>query len=141
MQQVTRLPRPVATAIGAALLACAAAAWLITAQQAMSTTDGLAMMGAGLFLVTWLLMMVAMMFPSVAPMTLAFASMTRLRGDAPLAVELFVLGYLAVWALLGLVPLAVQQAINQIWMSPPSWLPRAGGAAIIGAGLYPFPPL
>ena len=141
MQQVTRLPRPVATTIVAALLACAAAAWLVTAQQAASMTDGVAMMGAGLFLVTWLLMMVAMMFPSVAPMTLAFASMTRLRGDAPLAVELFVLGYLAVWALSGLVPLGVQQAINQIWMSPPSWLPRAGGAVIIVAGIYQFTPL
>jgi len=141
MQQVTRLPRPVATTIVAALLACAAVAWLVTAQQAASMTDSLAMMGAGLFLVTWLLMMVAMMFPSVAPMTLAFASMTRLRGDASAATVVFVLGYLAVWALSGLVPLGVQQAINQIWMSPPSWLPRAGGAVIIVAGLYQFTPL
>ena len=141
MQQVTRLPRPVATTIVAALLACAAAAWLVTAQQAASMTDGVAMMGAGLFLVTWLLMMVAMMFPSVAPMTLAFASMTRLRGDASAATVVFVLGYLAVWALSGLVPLGVQQAVNQIWMSPPSWLPRAGGAVIILAGIYQLTPL
>jgi predicted metal-binding membrane protein len=141
MQQVTPLPRPLATAIVAVLLACAAAAWLITAQQAASMMDGAAMMGAGLFLVTWLVMMVAMMFPSVAPMTLAFASMTRLRGEGSIATALFVLGYLAVWALSGVVPLGVQQAINQIWMSPPSWLPRAGGALILVAGLYQFTPL
>src|SRR4051794_40738125 len=120
-QQVARLPRPLATAIVVVLLACAAAAWLITARQAASMTDGAAMMGAGLFLVTWLVMMVAMMFPSVAPMTLAFASMTRLRGEASVKTALFVVGYLAVWALSGVVPLGVQQAINQIWMSPPSW--------------------
>jgi predicted metal-binding membrane protein len=131
----------VATAIVAALLACAAAAWLITAQQAASMMGGVAMMSTGLFLVTWLVMMVAMMFPSVAPMTLAFASMTRYRGDASVATVLFVLGYLVVWTLSGLVPLGAQQAVAQIWMSPPSWLPRAGGAVIIVAGIYQFTPL
>jgi len=74
VQQVARLPRPAAAAIVAALLACAAVAWLITIRQAGSMgTGGVRMMSAGLFLVTWLVMMVAMMFPSVAPMTLAFA--------------------------------------------------------------------
>jgi len=141
MQQVTRLPRPVATAIVAALLACAAAAWLLTAQQAASMMGGVAMMGAGLFLITWLVMMVAMMFPSVAPMTLAFASMTRFRGEGSVPTVLFVLGYLAVWAVSGLVPLGVQQAVIHIWMAPPSWLPRAGGAVIIVAGIYQFTPL
>src|SRR3989440_7267713 len=102
---------------------------------------GVAMMGAGLFLITWLVMMVAMMFPSVAPMTLAFASMTRFRGEGSLPTVLFVLGYLAVWAVSGLVPLGVQQAVNHIWMAPPSWLPRAGGAVIIVAGIYQFTPL
>src|SRR5205814_10610412 len=97
---------------------------------------GVAMMCAGVFLVTWLLMMVAMMFPSVAPMTLAFASMTRLRGDASAATVVFVLGYLAVWALSGLLPLGVQQAVNQIWMPQPSWLPRAGRAVDHDPGIY-----
>ena len=68
-------------ALVAALLVCAAVAWLITISQAGSIgMGGMAMLSAGLFLVTWLVMMVAMMFPSVAPMTLTFASFSRSRG-------------------------------------------------------------
>jgi len=142
VQQVARLPRPVAAAIVAALLACAAVAWLITIRQAGSMgTGGVAMMSAGLFLVTWLVMMVAMMFPSVAPMTLAFASVTRSRGEGYLPTAAFVLGYILVWAVSGLVPLAVLQALDHIWMTPPSWLPRLGGAVIVIAGIYQFTPL
>jgi len=142
VQQVARLPRPLATAIVAALLACAAAAWLITIRQAASMEmGGVAIMSAGLFLVTWLVMMVAMMFPSVAPMTLAFASVTRSRGEGYVPTALFVLGYIAVWVVSGLVPLAVLQALSQVWMTPPSWLARAGGAVIVVAGIYQFTPL
>ena len=113
MQQVARLPRPAAAAIVAALLACAAVAWLITIRQAGSMgTGGVRMMSAGLFLITWLVMMVAMMFPSVAPMTLAFASVTRSRGEGYLPTAAFVLGYILVWAVCGLVPLAVLQALE-----------------------------
>jgi predicted metal-binding membrane protein len=31
--------------------------------------------------------------------------------------------------------------VNQIWMTAPSWLPRAGGVVIILAGIYQFTPL
>jgi len=142
VQQVARLPRPAAAAIVAALLACAAVAWLITIRQAGSMgTGGVRMMSAGLFLITWLVMMVAMMFPSFAPMTLAFASVTRSRGEGYLPTAAFVLGYILVWAVCGLVPLAVLQALDHIWMTPPSWLPRLGGAVIVIAGIYQFTPL
>lgn len=142
MQQVAPLPKPLATAIVAVLLGCAAVAWLFTISQASSMGAGaVAMMGAGLFLITWLVMMVAMMFPSVAPMTLAFASVTRSRGEGVLPTSAFVLGYLLVWTAAGLVPLGVLQVANQVWMEPPSWLPRVGGAVIILAGIYQFTPL
>src|SRR5438105_9371634 len=102
---------------------------------------GVAMMGAGLFLVTWVVMMVAMMFPSVAPITLAFASVTRSRGQGYVPTAVFVIGYIGVWAAAGLIPLAVLQALNQVWMAPPAWLPRAAGAVIVLAGVYQFTPL
>ncbi|OLC47708.1 MAG: hypothetical protein AUH80_04645 [Chloroflexi bacterium 13_1_40CM_4_65_16] len=141
-QRVAPLARPASVALVAALLVCAAVAWLITISQAGSIgMGGMAMLSAGLFLVTWLVMMVAMMFPSVAPMTLTFASFSRSRGEGYLPAALFVLGYIAVWTVSGLVPLAVQQAVTQIWMTPPSWLPRASGAVIIVAGIYQFTPL
>lgn len=136
------MPRPAATAIVLALLLCAAAAWVITIRQAGSMgMGGVAMLGGGLFLTTWLVMMVAMMFPTVAPITLAFASVTRSRGEGYVPTAIFVLGYLAVWAAAGLVPLAVLQAAGQLWMTPPSWLPRAGGAVVVLAGIYQFSPL
>jgi predicted metal-binding membrane protein len=140
--QSLSLPRPASVAIVVALLSCAAAAWLIVFSQSSSMAmGGMAMMGAGLFLITWLVMMVAMMFPSVAPMTLAFASVTRSLGAGYSAVVAFVFGYLLVWAAAGLVPLAILQAMNHLWMTPPSWLPRVGGAVIILAGVYQFTPL
>jgi predicted metal-binding membrane protein len=142
--RVASLPRPVSATIVAALLVCAAAAWLFTITQAnsMSMGGGLAMIGAGLFLITWLVMMVAMMFPSVAPMTLAFASVTRARGEGSTPTVAFVAGYLLVWTAAGVIPLAVVQVLNQVWMTtPPSWLPRVSGAVIIVAGIYQFTPL
>ena len=138
------LPRPVAAAIIAALLVCAAAAWLLTVQQAasMAGMGGVAMVGAGLFLVTWVLMMVAMMFPSIAPMVLAHAGIVRSRGEGALPTIAFVLGFLVVWSAAGLVPLAVIQVLGS---SPASsitmWLPQLGGAVILVAGVYQFTPL
>ena len=142
MQQVAPLPRPTAAAIVMALLTCAAAAWLFTVARADSMGfGGMAMMTAGLFMITWLVMMVAMMLPSVAPMTLAFAAVTRSRGEGLLPVAALVLGYLLVWTAAGLIPLGILQAVNQTWMSPPPWLARVGGLVIILAGIYQFTPL
>jgi predicted metal-binding membrane protein len=138
------LPRPVATAIIAALLVCAAAAWLFTAQQAasMSGMGGMAMLGAGVFLGVWVVMMVAMMFPSVAPMVLAHARIVRSRGEGARPIISFVAGYLVVWTAAGLVPLAVIQLLGSSIASPlDGWLPRLGGSVILLAGVYQLTPL
>jgi predicted metal-binding membrane protein len=141
---VSSLPRPVATAIIAALLLCAAAAWAFTAQQAasMSGMGGMAMLGAGLFLVIWVVMMVAMMFPSTAPMVLTHARVVRSRGEGSLPTVAFVLGYLMVWTAAGLVPLAIIQLAGSSLVTPlAGWLPRLGGAVILAAGAYQLTPL
>jgi predicted metal-binding membrane protein len=138
------LPRPVATAIVGSLLVCAAAAWVITAEQSssMSGMGGVAMLGAALFLVTWLVMMVAMMFPSVAPMVLAHARVVRSRGEGPAPTVTFVIGYLLVWTAAGLLPLAVIQLLGSSIAGPVGgWLPRAAGAVILVAGAYQLTPL
>jgi predicted metal-binding membrane protein len=134
----------VATAIIGALLVCAAAAWLVTAEQAssMSRMGGVAMLGAGLFLVTWLVMMVAMMFPSVAPIVLTHARVVRSRGEGTAPTVSFVLGYLVVWTAAGLVPLAVIQLLGSSITAPVSgWLPRLAGAVVLLAGAYQLTPL
>lgn len=99
------------------------------------------MMPLPAFIAVWVVMMIAMMFPSVAPMTLAFASITHSRGQGYLPTAAFVAGYIAVWTVAGLIPLGFLQAIDALWMTPPSWLSRAAGLVIIAAGFYQFTPL
>jgi predicted metal-binding membrane protein len=140
--RVSHLPRRLSVTIVVALLVCAAAAWLITIRQASSMDmGGMAMLSAGVFLVTWLVMMVAMMFPTIAPITLAFAGVTRARGEGILSIASFVIGYLIVWTAVGLVPLVVLEGFSQMWIPTPSWLPRLGGAVVVLAGVYQFTPL
>lgn len=141
--RVSALPRPVAGAIVAALLTCAAAAWLLTIRQAASMgMSGVAMMDAGLFLLTWVVMMVAMMFPAVAPVVLAHASVSRSRGAGSLPTAAFVAGYLVTWTAAGLVPLAVIQALSSPYAAPIAvWLPRLAGMVIVLAGIYQLTPL
>jgi predicted metal-binding membrane protein len=144
MSSDVALPRPLATAITAALLGCAAAAWLVSAGRAasMAGMGGMAMVGAGLFLVTWVVMMVAMMFPSVVPMVLTHAGAVRSRGEGTVPTAAFVVGYLVVWMVAGLVPLGVIQFLGSSIATPLSgWLPRLGGAVVVLAGTYQLTPL
>jgi predicted metal-binding membrane protein len=137
------LPKPVTAAIIASLLTCAAAAWLITIRQAASMgMGGVAMMDAAIFLITWVVMMVAMMFPAVSPMVLAHASVVRSRGGGSMPTVVFVAGYLVVWTAAGLVPLgAIQILGSSAGMQFGDWLPRLGGAVVLLAGVYQFTPL
>ena len=138
------LSRPVATAIIAALLGCAAVAWLVIAQQAasMAAMGGIAMFGAGLFLVTWAVMMVAMMFPAVAPMVLTHAGIVRSRGEGTMGTVAFVVAYLVAWTAAGVVPLGVIQLLGSSIAAPvDGWLPRLGGAIVVLAGVYQLTPL
>jgi predicted metal-binding membrane protein len=108
----------------------------------MSSMGGMAMLGAGLFLLTWVVMMVAMMFPATVPMVLTHARVVRSRGEGSLPTVAFVLGYLVVWAAAGLVPLAIIQLAGSSVAAPLSgWLPRVGGAVILLAGIYQLTPL
>ncbi len=71
------------TLILAPLLILAAASWAILIWQSR-TMNGMGMgltmgMGAALLLAIWVVMMIAMMFPTVAPMILVFARAQRDR--------------------------------------------------------------
>src|SRR5207248_873208 len=59
----------------------------------------------GWFLGVWVVMMAAMMFPSVAPTVALYARMTRRR--APARPLLFTAGYLVTWAAAGAVAFAL----------------------------------
>jgi predicted metal-binding membrane protein len=144
-----------AAAILLCLLGLSAAAWALAAGQAgpgpaMGLLGSLRMagphgmgsgvdmaMGASLFVGMWVTMTVAMMFPSVAPMVMAHARLSAGRRQGPLAVPLFVGGYLLSWTLVGV---AAYGAHRTTLALAPSLSERAGGlvagGALAGAGLY-----
>jgi predicted metal-binding membrane protein len=133
----------------AVLLILAAASWAILVWQAGSMSMmGLTMgMSAPLFLAIWIVMMVAMMFPTAAPMILMFdriAAGKQARGQAFVPTWVFVAAYLVIWVLFGVAAYVVAAAVEASAMQMP-WLmdngARLGGVVLIIAGLYQLSPL
>jgi predicted metal-binding membrane protein len=132
------------------LLVLAAAAWVLVLQQAGMGMDGTGLlmgMGPALFLALWIAMMVAMMFPTAAPMILVFARVhagRREKGHAFVPTWVFVLAYLVVWTLFGALAYLLAVAGQALAENVP-WLmanaARVGGLAIVLAGLYQLSPL
>ncbi len=122
------------------LLALAAAAWYLTA----ASFGPMAMMelSVPIYMATWLTMMVAMMFPAVAPVVVTFARVAHARHEASLTVPAFVGGYLGVWTAAGLIPLALYLSsrgmVAGMSASPPGAV--AIGAVLFVAGIYQFTP-
>jgi predicted metal-binding membrane protein len=144
------LPRERNAIIGA-LLALAAVAWGLLIWQSTRMGDdamGLTMgMGAPLFIAIWVAMMVAMMFPTAAPMILMFGRVyagKRQRDQAFVPTWVFVGAYLVVWALFG--ALAYGLAVGAERLADRSmWLmdhaTRIGGGVLVAAGLYQLSPI
>ena len=136
-----------ALSILVALLALAGLAWVYVSSQggAMTMSVGADFESFAIFLATWVVMMAAMMFPSVAPVVLVYAQYTRQRAGAwPLLAALFVAGYLMIWSAVGvaafvlvalLAPFIVQIPVVQA--APQAFL----GAVIAVGGLYQLTPL
>jgi predicted metal-binding membrane protein len=125
----------------AILLAFAAIAWYLTVQQVigMAGMSGPGEMAAPLFMGMWLTMMVAMMFPTIGPMVLAHRGTVRRQGGSRLATACFVLGYLIVWSLIGLVPLAAFIALRGLPVEARTdWFPFVAGTVLVVAGAYQF---
>ena len=94
----------------------------------------------GWFLGVWVVMMAAMMFPSLAPTVALYSRMTRDR-IAPL---LFSAGYLVAWAAAGVAAFAVARSGGAIVGDVLAW-DRAGrwvaGATLLVAAAYELTPL
>lgn len=134
------------------LLALAAVSWIallrwepgMGGEEMMGPTMDL---GPLLFLTVWVVMMVAMMFPTAAPMILMFARVQagkRVQGQTFVPTWVFVAGYLIVWIAFGVliygVALIAERAIQgSAWLSMNA--ARLGGALIVLAGLYQLSPL
>jgi predicted metal-binding membrane protein len=135
------------------LLALAAGAWAALLWQSvdadMDATMASPTMGlrAPLFLAIWVTMMVAMMFPTAAPMILTFHKVQagkRERGDAFVSTWMFVAAYILVWALAGVAAYAGALAAEAVAVRAAlssTTAARIGGAVIILAGIYQITPL
>jgi len=126
------------------LFALAALAWWSTAERmaGMDAGPGTDLGALGWFLGVWVVMMAAMMFPSVAPTVALYAQMTRRRGlSRPL---LFASSYLLVWGVAGMAAYGLFHLGRSLfgadlgWDSGGRWF--AGGVLMIAA-LYELTPL
>jgi len=94
------------------------------------------------FVGVWVVMMAAMMFPSVAPTVALYSRMTESR--SPVAPLLFTSGYLVAWASVGVFAFALASAGGRISGDVLAW-DRAGrwvaAATLIVAAVYELTPL
>jgi predicted metal-binding membrane protein len=90
----------------------------------------------------WAAMMVAMMAPTLAPVTLAHQAALRERGGGPAPTAAFVTGFLVVWAATGLVAWPPYRLILELPASAAHsrWLPTLAGALLVAIGAYQFSP-
>jgi predicted metal-binding membrane protein len=76
----------------------------------------------GLVLIMWAMMMVAMMVPTAAPMTLMYAAVARKAATRPNplgATFVFVGGYIAIWTVFSLVVTIAQFALDRAALLSP----------------------
>jgi len=141
-------PRNVILAV---LLALAAAAWAVLIWQSQTMDDedmGLTMgMGAPLFIAIWAAMMVAIMFPTAAPMVLTFARVQanrRAQARPFVPTWLFTGSYIVLWSATGVLAY-LAAAFGDSLAEDSMWLMnnagRIGGAVIALAGVYQLSPL
>jgi predicted metal-binding membrane protein len=156
------LPRRDRIAVLAELFGVTLLAWLYLVEMATGmvgmpasdmTGGGAAMQlqpwtvrDAALMFAMWAVMMVGMMVPTAAPMTLVYAAVARKAARegtvlAPTAV--FVLGYVAMWTGFSAGATAAQWGLERAALLSPMLVttsPTLGAALLIGAGIYQLTP-
>jgi predicted metal-binding membrane protein len=126
----------------ALLFALAAVGWWSTAVRMEGMDEGpwTALGALGWFVGVWIVMMAAMMFPSLSPTVALYARMTTDR----LAPLLFTAGYLVVWGAAGVAGFAIARAGGAIAGDVLAW-DRAGrwvaGVTLLVAAAYELTPL
>jgi predicted metal-binding membrane protein len=128
----------------ALLVALAAVGWWSTVARMRGMDDGpwTALGTVGWFLGVWVVMMAAMMFPSLAPTVALYSRMTRQR--SPVSPLLFTVGYLVTWGTAGAFAFAIARAGGMIagdllaWERAGRWL---AAATLLAAAVYELSPL
>ena len=127
----------------AGLFALAGIGWWWTLRQMRGMDDGpwTALGTFGWFLSVWVVMMAAMMFPSVAPTVALYARMSRKSRLQP---WVFTIGYLATWSGAGVLAFGIGVAAKGAAGGALAWgqagRPIAGATLVVAAG-YELTPL
>jgi predicted metal-binding membrane protein len=128
----------------ALLFAVAAVGWWWTAGQMAGMDNGpwTGLGTFGWFLAVWIVMMAAMMFPSVAPTVALYSRMTKQR--SPLLPLWYAAGYLLTWAAAGVAAFAIGVGLSAISGDVFAW-DRGGrwtaGGTLVAAAVYELTPL
>ena len=151
LRRVPRLPSAVQLGLIFGLVLLAAIAWAMTGDRmaGMDAGPGTDLGGLGFWLTAWVVMMAAMMFPSIAPMVLMYARVEegkRQRGQPTQAgaTAVFVGGYLLTWAAVGLFAYAIFEIGRSLDLGFLAWDsggPYVAGGVIVAAGIYQLTPL
>ena len=135
----------------ATLVVLAVVGWLVTDKRmaGMDAGPGTDPGALGFYVGVWVVMMAAMMFPSIWPMVVAYAAIQRGRRErgksrsGPVAVGLFVGGYLAAWTAFGLATYGVPQLGRSLSIDALAWDsagPYVAGGVILAAAVYQLTP-
>jgi len=136
----------------AALFALAAGAWGLTdgTMQGMDMGPGTELGSLSFYVGAWVVMMAAMMLPSISPMVRTYALVQRSRytrrglGEPTAAIVAFVAGYLITWTSFGLAAFAIFDLLQALQIEAFSWDgagPYLAGGVIFAAALYQLTPL
>jgi len=128
----------------ALLFALAGVGWWWTVGRMRGMDDGpwTGLGSFGWFLTIWVVMMAAMMFPSVAPTVALYSRMTKAR--SALLPLLFTGGYLLAWAGAGAAAFAARAGVDAVspdalaWDHTGRWV---AGATLLVAAVYQLTPL
>jgi predicted metal-binding membrane protein len=137
-------------AIPVVLVALAAIGWWWSARMAgdMDGSAGMAAMDSmdegdvlsfGAFLVAWLAMMTAMMFPAIAPVVRLYGRAAAAGRVAPLPA--FVAGYIIMWTALGIPAYFAWRALMDPIAEGRAWAGRLAGVTLVAAAVWQVTPL
>ena len=116
--------------------------WIVGQMQGMDDGPWTSLGTFGWFLGVWVVMMAAMMFPSVAPTVALYSRMTKAR--LPLSPVAFTAGYLLTWAAAGVAAWTIAIGVSRLAGDVLAW-DNAGralaGATVLVAAVYELTPL
>jgi predicted metal-binding membrane protein len=134
----------------ALLVGMALVGWLITDRRmaGMDAGPGTDLGSFGFYLSSWVVMMAAMMFPSIVPMVLVYRLIERRRRELQSLAQrgsttFFIAGYLISWTVFGALAYALFVGVRSLSIGAFSWHhggPYLAGGVLLAAATYQLSP-